>query len=74
VSPAGRVVSGGITPEKGYEVHGMIRRAATLKERIDHLFKDSHNKKRPFFLHYWGHVGQQQPEPLLEKIQTAGNI
>ena len=29
--------------EKGYEVHGLIRRASTFNtSRIDHLFKDPH--------------------------------
>jgi len=30
---------------KNYEVHGIIRRASTFNtKRIDHLYKDSHNK------------------------------
>lgn len=43
--------------EKGYEVHGMIRRASTFnRERIDHLFFDNYiNEKAPgknLHLHY----------------------
>ena len=39
--------------EKGYEVHGLIRRASTFNtSRIDHLYQDSHTKKVKFFLHY----------------------
>ncbi len=31
--------------EKGYEVHHIIRRASTFNtKRIDHLYKDTHNK------------------------------
>lgn len=31
--------------EKGYEVHGIIRKASTFNtSRIDHLYKDPHNK------------------------------
>lgn len=38
---------------KGYEVHGLIRRASTFNtERIDHLYQDPHVKERSLFLHY----------------------
>lgn len=38
---------------KGYEVHGLIRRASTFNtERIDHLYKDPHNPEAHLFLHY----------------------
>lgn len=38
--------------EKGYEVHGIIRRHSTIcTQRIDHLYDDSALKDR-FFLHY----------------------
>lgn len=38
---------------KGYEVHGIIRRASTFNtERIDHLYKDSHVHGVKLFLHY----------------------
>jgi len=39
--------------EKGYEVHGIIRRASTFNtERIDHLYKDPHVNGVQMFLHY----------------------
>ncbi|MFC1945258.1 GDP-mannose 4,6-dehydratase [Chloroflexota bacterium] len=39
--------------EKGYEVHGLIRRASTFNtSRIDHLFVDPHEPKARLFLHY----------------------
>ena len=39
--------------EKGYEVHGLIRRSSTFNtSRIDHLYKDSHDPTAKFFLHY----------------------
>ncbi len=39
--------------EKGYEVHGLIRRSSTFNtERIDHLFQDPHNPVKSLFLHY----------------------
>jgi len=38
---------------KGYEVHGIKRRASLFNtERIDHLYKDPHEEKTNFFLHY----------------------
>ncbi len=39
--------------EKGYEVHGIIRRSSLFNtERIDHLYKDPHAKGVRLFLHY----------------------
>ncbi len=38
---------------KGYEVHGMVRRASTFnRERIDHLYQDPHEPGTRMFLHY----------------------
>ncbi len=39
--------------EKGYEVHGIKRRASSFNTtRIDHLFQDIHQKDARFILHY----------------------
>lgn len=39
--------------EKGYEVHGIIRRASTFNtKRIDHLYRDPHINGTRLFLHY----------------------
>ena len=39
--------------EKGYEVHGVIRRASTFNtQRIDHLYQDPHINGVRMFLHY----------------------
>lgn len=39
--------------EKGYEVHGLIRRTSTIvTERIDHLLNDPEVMDKKFFLHY----------------------
>lgn len=39
--------------EKGYEVHGIVRRSSTFStERIDHLYKDPHDPEARLFLHY----------------------
>jgi len=38
---------------KGYEVHGMIRKASTFNtERIDHIYQDPHDPDARLFLHY----------------------
>ncbi|PKL85563.1 MAG: GDP-mannose 4,6-dehydratase [Ignavibacteriae bacterium HGW-Ignavibacteriae-1] len=38
---------------KGYEVHGIIRRASTFNtHRIDHIYTDPHDKKPKLHLHY----------------------
>ena len=38
---------------KGYEVHGIIRRASTFNtERLDHLYQDTHVHGVRLFLHY----------------------
>ncbi len=38
---------------KGYEVHGLVRRASTFNtSRIDHLYQDPHDPDRRLFLHY----------------------
>jgi len=39
--------------EKGYEVHGLIRRASTFNtSRIDHIYEDPHAPNPKLFLHY----------------------
>jgi len=39
--------------DKGYEVHGLIRRASTFNTaRIDHLYRDPHDPAARLFLHY----------------------
>ena len=38
---------------KGYEVHGIKRRASLFNtDRVDHLYQDKHEKNVNFFLHY----------------------
>lgn len=39
--------------EKGYEVHGVVRRSSTFgTERIDHIYKDPHIDDAKLLLHY----------------------
>lgn len=55
---------------KGYEVHGMIRRASSFNtERIDHLYQDPHDAGVRLFLHY-GDLGDGTGlRRILEKVQ-----
>ncbi|HOC37162.1 MAG: GDP-mannose 4,6-dehydratase [Bacteroidales bacterium] len=54
---------------KGYEVHGVIRRASTFNtQRIDHLYSDRHNKDVSMFLHYGDMTDTSSLNRLLEKV------
>ena len=56
--------------EKGYEVHGIIRRASTFNTaRIDHLYKDPHLNGVRFFLHYGDISDSTNLIKLLYRIQ-----
>ena len=51
--------------EKGYEVHGIIRRSSSFNTgRIEHLFQDVHEENRKLILHY----GDLSDASCLEKI------
>jgi GDPmannose 4,6-dehydratase len=55
---------------KGYEVHGLIRRASTFNtQRIDHLYVDPHNPKAKLFLHYGDLTDGSRLATLLAEIQ-----
>jgi GDPmannose 4,6-dehydratase len=55
--------------EKGHEVHGIIRRSSSFNtKRIDHLYKDPHNKDIRMFLHYGDLTDSSNLNRLLEKI------
>ncbi len=56
--------------EKGYEVHGIIRRSSSFNTaRIDHLYHDPHYKGLPLFIHYGDLADASSLNRLLEKIQ-----
>ncbi|CAM3260654.1 GDP-mannose 4,6-dehydratase [Deinococcus saxicola] len=56
--------------DKGYEVHGVIRRASTFNtERIDHLYNDPHDADARLFLHYGDLADASGIRALLEKVQ-----
>jgi GDPmannose 4,6-dehydratase len=55
---------------KGYEVHGLIRRASTFNtERIDHLYKDLHDPEARVYLHYGDLSVSGQLTDLLSAVQ-----
>lgn len=55
--------------EKGYEVHGLIRRASTFNtSRIDHLFKDPHEPNNMLHLHYGDITDSSGMTNLLREI------
>ena len=58
--------------EKGYEVHGIIRRASTFNtKRIDHLYQDPHEEDVRLFLHYGDITDSSNLNRLIEKIQPT---
>ncbi|GIW56595.1 MAG: GDP-mannose 4,6-dehydratase [Nitrospiraceae bacterium] len=55
---------------KGYEVHGIIRRASTFNtDRIDHLYRDPHDPDARLFLHYGDLADGTGLRHILEKVQ-----
>src|SRR6266513_3223317 len=57
---------------KGYEVHGIIRRASTFNTgRIDHLYQDPHIHGVRLFLHYGDITDSTNLLRLLGQIQPA---
>lgn len=56
--------------EKGYAVHGLIRRSSSFNtSRIDHLYQDPHLKGTRLFLHYGDLSDASNLSRLLEKIR-----
>src|SRR5262245_27542737 len=55
--------------EKGYEVHGIKRRASSFNtDRIDHLYQDPHEHDRHLILHYGDLT---DPTNLLRIVQSV---
>ncbi len=58
--------------DKGYEVHGIIRRASSFNtDRIDHLYKDRHETGVKMFLHYGDLTDSSNLNRLIEKIHPS---
>ena len=55
---------------KGYEVHGMKRRASSFNtQRIDHIYQDIHNTDAKFKLHYGDLTDSTNLIRLIQEIQ-----
>ena len=55
---------------KGYEVHGIIRRASTFNtDRIDHIYQDPHFPEAKLYLHYGDLTVSGQMTDLIYNIQ-----
>lgn len=56
--------------EKGYEVHGILRRTSTFNtERIDHIYQDPHGHDRKLYLHYGDLSTGEQLSHLIYNMQ-----
>ena len=56
--------------EKGYEVHGIIRRSSTFNtDRLDHLYRDPHDPEARLFLHYGDLSDGTGLRHILERVQ-----
>jgi len=56
--------------EKGYEVHGIKRRSSLFNtERIDHLYKDLHEKNVRFILHYGDLSDSMNITRIIQEVQ-----
>ena len=55
---------------KGYEVHGIKRRASSFNTgRVDHLYKDPHEKDVRFFMHYGDLTDATNLIRIIQEIQ-----
>ena len=55
---------------KGYEVHGLIRRASSFNtSRIDHIYQDAHDEDPQLFLHYGDQSDGARLVTLMYEIQ-----
>ncbi len=58
--------------EKGYEVHGIIRRSSLINtSRIDHLYQDPHLPNTRLFLHYGDLTDGTTLRKILEAVEPS---
>jgi GDPmannose 4,6-dehydratase len=56
--------------EKGYEVHGIKRRASSLNtQRIDHIFQDPHEENPKLHLHYGDLTDSSNLTRIISEVQ-----
>ena len=58
--------------EKGYEVHGIIRRSSSFNtDRIDHIYVDPHSEDAQLFLHYGDLTDGTTLRRILEEVKPV---
>jgi GDPmannose 4,6-dehydratase len=58
--------------EKGYQVHGIIRRTSTFNtDRIDHIYVDPHREDAQLFLHYGDLNDATMLRRILEQVKPC---
>ncbi len=56
--------------EKGYEVHGIKRRASSFNtQRVDHIYQDPHLEKKNFVLHYGDLSDSSNLTRIIQEVQ-----
>ena len=56
--------------EKGYEVHGIKRRASSFNtQRVDHIYQDPHEKNKNFHLHYGDLTDSSNLTRILSEVE-----
>ncbi|MBN2374425.1 GDP-mannose 4,6-dehydratase [bacterium] len=56
--------------KKGYHVHGIKRRASLFNtDRVDHLYRDPHEKDVPFFMHYGDLTDSTNLIRIIQEVQ-----
>ena len=56
--------------EKGYEVHGIKRRASSFNtQRIDHIFQDPHSNQKNLFLYYGDMTDSSNLTRILKEVE-----
>jgi GDPmannose 4,6-dehydratase len=58
--------------KKGYEVHGLVRRASSLNtQRLDHIYQDVHDDEARLFLHYADMTDTSRLITLLQQLEPT---
>ena len=58
--------------DKGYEVHGIKRRASSFNtDRVDHLYQDPHEEHRDFVLHYGDMTDSTNLIRVIQEVQPT---
>jgi len=56
--------------EKGYEVHGIKRRASSFNtQRVDHIYQDPHIENQHFILHYGDLTDSSNLTRIIQQVQ-----